>query len=94
MVASRIGVHAGSGVFNKAFNILSQKPDWSVKKAFEIMLISNRDGYWQDRGPFNQSGFLEEAACGTVKATEKLGYSSEDVIEAFQKVGLILDNQC
>ena len=37
-----IDVHCSSGVFNKAFFLLSTTEGWSAKKAFEVFLTANR----------------------------------------------------
>ena len=37
-----IDVHCSSGVFNKAFYLLSTTEGWSAKKAFEVFLTANR----------------------------------------------------
>lgn len=94
MLANNIIVHSGSGIFNKAFYLLANKDNWDVKKAFEVMLTANRDGYWLDRDLFNQEGFMQEAACATVVASHDLGYEATDVMDAFQQVGLLTDNSC
>jgi len=38
-------VHHSSGVFNKVFCTLSNKPDWDPRKAFHVFLVANRV-YW------------------------------------------------
>ncbi|MCF6766405.1 M4 family metallopeptidase [Thiotrichales bacterium 19S3-7] len=87
-------VHKGSGVFNKAFYLLSTK--WyqekeaqgdktafvdGVEEAFRVMVLANIK-YW------NQSTGFNEAACGVVKSARDLNYSITDVINAFDQVGV------
>ncbi|MFZ9035507.1 MAG: M4 family metallopeptidase [Francisellaceae bacterium] len=87
-------VHTGSGVFNKAFYLLSSA--WArqnqemglsnhfaegVKEAFHVMLLANL-GYWTPNIDFSQ------AACDVIKATKSLNYNTNDVVEAFEAVGI------
>lgn len=74
-------VHESSGVFNKAFCLLAQKPNWNTQKAFEVMLQANGHGYW-----WSQSNFFD-AACGAVMAAGNMGYETVDVCNAFLQVG-------
>lgn len=82
-------VHEGSGVFNKAFYLLANQDNWTVRQAFEVMLSANRDGYWIDAG-LEQDNYLNDAACATVAASKDLGYDTVAVRSAFQQVGLLL----
>lgn len=87
-------VHTGSGVFNKAFYLLSNK--WikqmknqgdananvdGIKKAFEVMVYANNK-YWS-----SQSNF-QSAACGVKHAAKDLGYSVNDITNIFNQVGV------
>lgn len=74
-------VHHSSGVFNKAFCILSHKTGWNTKKAFEVMVEANRH-YWSANANF------QDAACGVELATENLGYNVFDVYDTFLQVGV------
>ncbi|MCG7561549.1 Ig-like domain-containing protein [Pseudoalteromonas sp. McH1-42] len=76
-----LDVHYSSGVFNKAFYLLSTTPGWGVKKAYEVMLHANKH-YWVYNGNF------ESLACGVTDAAEELGYNIEDVGTAFKQVGV------
>lgn len=76
-----LNVHYSSGVFNRAFYILSHKADWDLKKAFDIFVLANRI-YWKANSDF------EDAACGANKAATDLEYNVEDVINAFKQVGV------
>lgn len=75
-------VHHGSGVYNKFFYLLATTPGWDVKKAFGLMLVSNRDGYWGENTDF------QSAACQTLLAANDLGYETVAVSKAFKKVGI------
>jgi pseudolysin/vibriolysin len=74
-------VHYTSGVFNKAFYTLATKPNWDVKKAFEVFLTANRV-YWTSDATFNS------AACGVAKAANDLTYAEDDVVTSFNAVGV------
>lgn len=75
-------VHHGSGVYNRFFYILSNTPGWDIKKAFNLMLKCNRDGYWNEYTDFQQ------AACYTLLAASDLAYNTGDVRNAFNQVGI------
>jgi vibriolysin len=79
-------VHTGSGIYNKFFYLLATTPGWDIKKAFNLMLVSNRDGYWGE-----YSGF-QLAACQTIVAADDLGYEIAAVRNAFTKVGIDTKN--
>ncbi|MEX0320026.1 MAG: M4 family metallopeptidase [Ruegeria sp.] len=74
-------VHYSSGVYNKAFCILSKRSGWNVKKAFDVFVVANQ-AYWGPNETF-QSG--AEKAC---KAATRLRYSTADLRYAFQQVGI------
>lgn len=74
-------VHFSSGVFNKAFYLLSQKEGWGVQKAFEVMLDANVN-YW------SPIAYFDFAACGVVQAAVDKDYNSDDVVDAFEQVGV------
>jgi len=76
-------VHYTSGVFNKAFCLLSKKSGWSIRKAFEVFLIANRD-YWTPSATF------VSAATGVADAARDKGYSVDDVVSAFVAVDVII----
>ncbi|NGN98905.1 PKD domain-containing protein [Grimontia sp. S25] len=78
---SGIDVHHSSGVFNKAFYLLATKPGWDIRKGFDIFLRANQL-YWQARSTF------DHAASGVFNAASDLGYCVDDVIDAFQQVGV------
>ena len=74
-------VHYSSGVFNKAFYFLSTTSGWTVKKAFEVMVVANQM-YW------TASSTYKQGACGVEKAAADKGYNVDDVKAAFLKVGV------
>lgn len=78
---SGMDVHYSSGVYNKAFYLLANRPGWDVPKAFRIFGRAN-DLYWTASSNFNQ------AACGVETAANDLGYAVADVSAAFLSVGV------
>jgi Zn-dependent metalloprotease len=76
-----LDVHLSSGVYNKAFYLLSTKAGWSTRKAFEVMVDANRL-YWTANSTFDQG------ACGVEKAAVSRGYAVADVTAAFDAVGV------
>ncbi|QUM81092.1 peptidase M4 family protein [Moritella sp. 5] len=80
-----IDVHHSSGVFNRAFYILSNTSGWGIKQAFSIMLDANRF-YW------TQSTDFVDGACGAINASADKGYDTFAVINAFTQVGVTCDN--
>lgn len=71
--------HHTSGVFNKAFYLISQRI--GITKAFQIMTDANLL-YWYDNTNFNY------AACGVIQAAMNRGYDMNAVIGAFNQVGV------
>lgn len=78
---SGLDVHYSSGVYNKAFYLLSTTPGWSTKQAFAAFLRANQI-YWSATSTFNQG------ACGVEFAASDLGYNAADVTAAFASVGV------
>ena len=76
-----LDVHYSSGVFNKAFYLLANKPNWGTVKAFKAFAKANKD-YWTPSTNFNQGGV------GVRQAATDLGYSAADVVDAFAQVGV------
>jgi len=74
-------VHYSSGVYNRAFYQLCQRPGWDTRKAFEVFVIANQM-YW------HANCKMEECACGVKKAAIDKGYNTADVAAAFAVVGL------
>ncbi|MBQ4844697.1 Ig-like domain-containing protein [Pseudoalteromonas sp. MMG005] len=76
-----LDVHYSSGVFNRAFYLLSTTENWGVKKAYEVMLHANKN-YWVYNGNY------ESLACGVTAAAKDFGYDIQAVGDAFSKVGV------
>ncbi|STX51288.1 hemagglutinin/protease, zinc metalloprotease [Legionella busanensis] len=72
-------VHTGSGVFNKAFFLLSQKI--GIQQAYHVMLTANTT-YWTPK-----SNFIN-AACGVLHAAKDLNLDTKSVKTVFNKVGV------
>ncbi|MEI2455473.1 M4 family metallopeptidase [Lysobacter firmicutimachus] len=78
---SGMDVHYSSGVYNRAFYLLSRKAGWDTPKAFKAFAKANKD-YWTPSTDFNNG------ACGVEKAATDLGYTVADVSDAFLTVGV------
>lgn len=72
-------VHTASGVFNKAFYLLSQK--LGIKTAFNTMLLANSN-YWTPNTDFKM------AACGVLFAANDLKQDLDAVKSVFNQVGV------
>lgn len=73
--------HYSSGVFNKAFYLLSHKPDYSIETAFQLMVDANQY-YW------SPIAYFDFAACGVIQAALDRKMKVQPVIEAFSEVGV------
>lgn len=73
--------HFSSGVYNKAFYLLSTTTGWTVEKAYQVMLDANMN-YWTAITDYNNG------ACGVRAAAIARGYSGVDVANAFSQVGV------
>jgi pseudolysin/vibriolysin len=78
---SGLDVHYSSGVYNKSFCLLAKTSGWDVKKAFQVYALANKS-YWTATSDFNSG------ACGVESAATDLGYNANDVITAFNGVGV------
>lgn len=76
-----LNVHYTSGVYNKAFYLLSTTDGWNTRKAFDVMVKANMD-YWTSTSTYDQ------AACGVMKAASDLKYDTAAVAHAFSVVGV------
>ncbi|HET6804031.1 MAG TPA: M4 family metallopeptidase [Frateuria sp.] len=76
-----LDVHYSSGVYNKAFCLLAKTSGWDVKKAFQVFQLANKS-YWTATTDYNNG------ACGVESAATDLGYTKNDVITAFNGVGV------
>jgi vibriolysin len=78
-------VHYSSGVFNRAFYLLTNTEGWNTRKAFDVFVLANQT-YWNASTDFNEGG------CGAYKAAGDLGYAQSDVRKAFHSVGVFTCN--
>ncbi|MEN5426083.1 M4 family metallopeptidase [Stenotrophomonas pennii] len=76
--------HYSSGVYNRAFYLLSNREGWDPRKAFIAMATANQN-YWTPSSTF------ESGACGVIAAALDLDYPIEDVVVAFDEVGVRCD---
>lgn len=76
-----LDVHYSSGVFNKAFYTLANTANWNTEKAFRAFVLANQV-YWNPNSDFTN------AACGVFKAAKDLNYSQQDIVNAFNVVGV------
>lgn len=72
-------VHTASGVFNKAFYLLSKAI--GIKKAYHIMVIANTK-YWTPTSNF------KDAACGVIYSAKELQVDTQLVKTIFGQVGV------
>ncbi len=72
-------VHTASGVYNKAFYLLSQ--EIGIKKAYHVMLIAN-SRYWTPTTNFNTG------ACGALKSAKDLAVDINLMKRVFGQVGI------
>lgn len=79
--SSGMNVHFSSGVFNKAFYLLSTTPDWNIHQAFDIYVKANQL-YWNANATFDSAGR------GVYNATKDLGYCVDDVLASLEAVGV------
>ena len=85
-----LDVHFSSGVYNRAFYLLSNTPGWNPRKAFAVMLHANAS-YW-----LPHTGFADGAACA-VRAAKDLHYNKNavaQVAQAFKTVGVKVPRHC
>ena len=78
---STLDVHYSSGVYNKAFCTLAKTANWNTKKAFEVFAHANAM-YWTATSTFNAG------ACGVENAADDYAYARNDVVAAFNAVGV------
>jgi pseudolysin len=85
-----MNVHYSSGVFNKAFYLISnyKRPDWDVSMSFKLFAKAN-EVYWGASTGFN------DAACGVLRAANivfstdpDLTYRKNQITIAFRAVGV------
>jgi len=78
-----LDVHYSSGVYNKAFYLLSTTSGWNTKKAFDVFIKANQT-YWTPSTDF------VTGAKGVLDAAKDLGYSTDDVVKAFKGVDIVI----
>ncbi len=76
-----LDVHLSSGVYNKAFYLLSTTIGWTTQKAFEVYVKANQL-YWTSTVDWDRAG------AGVLSATADLGYSETDVCVSLNAVGV------
>jgi Zn-dependent metalloprotease len=76
-----LDVHYTSGVYNRAYFLLSHADGWTQQMAFEVFALANKN-YW---GPTET---FAGGACGVMEAASDLGYDFYPVDSAFQTVGV------
>ncbi len=74
-------VHFSSGVYNRSFYLLANTSGWNIRKAFDAYVLANQL-YWTPRSTYDLG------AVGVVKAAVDLGYCVDDVVSAFNQVGV------
>lgn len=84
---SGLDVHYSSGIYNRVFYLIGTAKGWDVRKAFEVMLQANMN-YWTSTTNFS------EGACGVIKSTKDLGYDVTAVKQAFETVGVKMQDDC
>nr|WP_104398785.1 M4 family metallopeptidase [Vibrio penaeicida] len=80
-----LDVHYSSGVFNRAFYLLTNSTGWNIQKAFTAYVDANRF-YW------TPSTTYVEGACGVILAARDKGYDWQKAFESFQQVGVVCDD--
>ncbi len=91
-------VHKASGIYNKAFYLLSVKWGKNHQEKDPNNMLSNAyvEGVKEAFAVMVQANLaywtpnitMDYAACDVIKATEDLGYSQQDVKKVFKKVGV------
>ncbi|GEA10638.1 M4 family metallopeptidase [Alteromonas sp. KUL49] len=73
-------VHFSSGVYNRAYYLMSTLPNWDPQKAFDVFVLANQ-AYWLNDETFNTG------ACGLVQAASDLEYDWLSVYASLLAVG-------
>ena len=76
-----VNVHFNSGLYNRAFYLLTTTPGWNVRMSFMVFGTANQL-YWTPDSSFN------DGACGVMQAARDLGFNDLDVLAAFDGVGI------
>lgn len=78
-------VHYSSGVFNKAFYVLANRPGWNTRKAFDVFVKANQT-YWTSSATF------VSGAAGVRDAAKELNYPTPHVVAAFAAVDVVIND--
>ncbi|NRD75401.1 M4 family metallopeptidase [Shewanella sp. VB17] len=78
---SGMNVHFSSGIYNKAFYVLSTTQGWNIRQAFDIYVKANQL-YWNANSSFDSAGR------GVYNAAKDLGYCVDDVLASLEAVGV------
>ncbi len=76
-----LDVHFSSGVYNKAFCVLTRTNGWNPETAFKVFARANML-YWKANETF------DSGACGVQRSAADLGLREADVSAAFNQVGV------
>lgn len=78
---SGMNVHYSSGIYNKAFYLLSTTQGWNIRQAFDVYVKANQL-YWNANANFDSAGR------GVYNAAKDLGYCVDDVLTSLETVGV------
>ena len=76
-----VDVHYNSGLYNRVYYLLTTTPGWNARMSFMVFATANQL-YWTPDSSFN------DGACGTMQAARDLGFNDQDVLAAFNTVGI------
>jgi vibriolysin len=76
-----MNVHFSSGVYNRAFYLLSTTAGWDIRKAFDVYIEANQT-YWTANATFDSAGK------GVYNSAKSLGYCVDDVVTSLETVGV------
>ena len=76
-----VDVHLNSGLYNRVYYLLTTTPGWNARMSFQVFATANQL-YWTPDSSFN------DGACGTMQAARDLGFNDQDVLTAFNTVGI------
>lgn len=86
-----IDVHYSSGVYNRLFYLLANRPNWNTQMAFDVMVKANMD-YWTAYSTFDEGGCgVLSAAADLATADPQKGYNRDDVLYALDQVKIKSD---
>jgi len=76
-----LDVHESSGVYNKAYYLLSTTSGWDPEKAFKVYAKANQE-YWTSDTDWDNAG------AGLLNAASDLGYETDAVCSSLNSVGI------